>query len=285
MDASKRLQVLNASGVTSAGRAQYARPGRHQTGPNLFISNIVDEVVKKKNVIVSLVWAFAWVAALAAGSTPSGRAQTGPAAGTGEKARSVFKPRIVGVPEPNAGEYPGITGKERVEWFVLSTAGPSSLAGGLFSAGLGTALDNPVEYGPHWEGFGKRYGMRLTGVSTGNLMEAGLGAAWGEDPRYFHTIDRPFGRRVENIVDLTFRAYRPDGQRHLATARYAATIGNNFLSNMWRADSEADWQHALIRTAAGFGGRALSNTVSEFLPEVWRRIRQRHWNSPDGHTP
>jgi hypothetical protein len=127
--------------------------------------------------------------------------------------------------------------------------------------------------------------MRLTGVSTGNLMEVGLGAVWGEDPRYFHTIDRPFGRRVENIVDLTFRAYRPDGQRHLATARYAATVGNNFLSNMWRADSEADWQHALIRTAEGFGGRALSNTVSEFLPEVWRKIRQRHRTSSGEQTP
>ncbi len=180
---------------------------------------------------------------------------------------------------PKPGEYKPITGKQRVEWFVLSTAGPSSLAGGLFSAGLGTALDKPAEYGPHWEGYGKRFGMRLTGVSTGNLMEAGLGAAWGEDPRYFTTADRPFGGRVKNIVDLTFRAYRPDGERHLAVARYTATVGNNFLSNLWRTESEADWQHALIRTAEGFGGRALSNTVTEFLPEVWKRIHKRKGGS------
>jgi hypothetical protein len=253
--------------------------GRQHHRPELLIPDIVDERLKKKSAILSLVWAFAWLAALAAGSTPLAWAQPGRTSGTGERARSVFRPRIAGIPEPTAGQYPGITGKERAEWFVLSTAGPASLAGGLFSAGLGTALDKPAEYGPHWEGFGKRYGMRLTGVSTGNLMEAGLGAAWGEDPRYFHTIDRPFGRRVENIVDLTFRAYRPDGERHLATARYAATVGNNFLSNLWRTESEADWQHALIRTAEGFGGRALSNTVSEFLPEVWGKIRHRHKGS------
>jgi len=117
--------------------------------------------------------------------------------------------------------------------------------------------------------------MRLTGISTGNAIEATLGAAWGEDPRYFQTIHRPFGTRVKNIVDLTFRAYRPDGERHLAYARYTATFGNNFISNNWRAQSEADWQHALVRTAEGFGARALSNTFREFMPQVMRKIRHK----------
>jgi hypothetical protein len=186
---------------------------------------------------------------------------------------------FVAVPRTSA-EYPPINPKGRLVWFARSTVGVQSLTGGLFSAGLGTALDSPEEYGPHWDGFGKRYGMRLTGVSTGNAMEATLGAAWGEDPRYFHTVHAPFGSRVKNVVDLTFRAYRPDGERHLAYARYAATAGNNFLSNAWRAQSEADWQHALIRTAEGFGGRALSNAIVEFVPELWRKLRHK----PDPHS-
>jgi hypothetical protein len=231
-----------------------------------------DRRVKKKNVLILLVCECAWLMATAAGWAQAGGA---PANRGRQKAGFILTPRLKATPQ-TAGEYQAITGKQRVEWFAISTVGPTSLTGGLFSAGLGTALDKPAEYGPHWEGFGKRYGMRLTGVSTGNLMEASLGAAWGEDPRYFNAAGRPFGRRVENIVDLTFRAYQPDGQRHLATARYAATFGNNFLSNLWRTDGEADWQHALIRTAEGFGGRALSNTVSEFLPQVWGKIRHRH---------
>jgi hypothetical protein len=172
-------------------------------------------------------------------------------------------------------EYHKISGQGRMKWFVLSTVGAQSLAGGLFSSGLGTATDSPPEYGPHWDGFGLRYGMRLTGISTGNAMEASLGAIWKEDPRYFHTVHSPFGTRVKNVVDLTFRAYRPDGRRHLAYARYAATAGNNFLSNTWRVESEDDWQNALLRTAEGFGGRALSNAFREFAPELWRRIRHK----------
>ena len=172
-------------------------------------------------------------------------------------------------------DYKPITSQQRLEWFTRSTVGGVSLFGGLFSSALGTAVDTPSEYGPHWKGFGKRYGMRLTGISTGNAMEATLGAAWGEDPRYFTAIHSPFGARVKNVVDPTFRAYGPDSQRHLAFARYSATMGNNFLSNSWRAQSEADWQHALVRSAEGFGVRALSNTFREFAPQLWNKLRHK----------
>jgi hypothetical protein len=67
---------------------------------------------------------------------------------------------------------------------VNSTVGPKSLAAGIVSTAWNTALNKPKEYGPHWEGLGKRNGMRLTGVATGNAIEAGFGGLWGEDPRY-----------------------------------------------------------------------------------------------------
>ncbi len=201
------------------------------------------------------------------------------------KADPDLKHYIHSVPRTPA-DYKAITAEGRFYWFVRSTVGPRSLAAGLISSGYGTAVNNPHEYGTHWDGFGQRYGMRLTGVSTGNAIEATLGSAWGEDPRYFHTVHAPFGERCKNIIDLTFRAYHPDGERHPAYARYVATFGNNFLSNTWRVESEADWQHALLRTAEGFGARALSNAFSEFVPEVWRKVRKRpDPYDPDEHNP
>jgi hypothetical protein len=73
---------------------------------------------------------------------------------------------------------------------------------------------------------------------------------------------------------LTFKAYRTDGDRHLAYARYAADVGNNFLSNTWRVPSASDWQHALLRSGYGIGGRALSNTFQEFWPDVVKFVRR-----------
>ena len=90
--------------------------------------------------------------------------------------------------------YPPITPKGRLEWFIRSTVGPRSLTAGLFSAGYGTATNSPHEYGTHWAGFGDRYGMRLTGISTGNAIEASLGAAWGKIRATF----TPFTPRSES---------------------------------------------------------------------------------------
>src|SRR5436309_2335560 len=75
-----------------------------------------------------------------------------------------------------------ITPEDRLKWVAISTAGPASLAGGTVSAGFGTLINLPSEYKTHWSGFGQRYGMRLTGTATSNVMEAGLGAIWREDP-------------------------------------------------------------------------------------------------------
>src|SRR5262249_24191705 len=88
-------------------------------------------------------------------------------------------------PEPESVreivQYDPITEKQRLNWILLSPFGPKSLVSGAFSAGIGTALDSPEEYGPHWDGFAKRYGMRFTGVMTSHVIEGGLGAIWGED--------------------------------------------------------------------------------------------------------
>jgi len=187
---------------------------------------------------------------------------------------------------PNApSKYRPITGEERMKWLVYATVGPKSLTGGLFSSAIGTAADRPEEYGTHWVGFGQRYGMRLTGVSTGNVMQAAFGAMWGEDPRYFPVEHEPFKSRVKNVIDLTFRAYHRDGERYPAYARLIGTFGNNFLSNTWRVESEANVEHAMIRSAEGIGSHMLSNAVSEFVPQLWRKIRHKPESASAGAAP
>ncbi len=153
-----------------------------------------------------------------------------------------------------------------------STVGPETLAVGLFSAGIGTARNSPKEYGTHWAGFGKRYGMRLTGVSTGNAIEASLGALWGEDPRYFRDTGKPFKHRLRHVVLSTFTAHDRAGFVMPAYARYVATPGNNFLSNTWRADSEATNRAAALRTVWGFVGLMGKNAFTEFWPDVRQKI-------------
>ena len=169
-----------------------------------------------------------------------------------------------------------ITAKERIQWVVKGTFGPESLAAGLVSAGWGTLFNQPRTYGPHWEGFGDRYGMRLSGIAASNTMEAGLGAIWGEDPRYVRDAGAPFANRVGHAVKMTFMAQNRDGEDTLAYARFIAIPGSNFLSNTWRAPGDDSASRAAVRTGLGFLGRLGSNTFDEFWPDVQQKILHRH---------
>lgn len=171
--------------------------------------------------------------------------------------------------------YVPITGKGRAKWAVVSTIGPESLAAGVLSAGWGTIFNSPPEYGTNFDGFAKRYGMRLTGVSTGSAIEASVGALWGEDPRYFASKDRSFWGRVLHAGNMVIMAPGRDGKLRPAYARYAGNVGNNFLSNTWRVDSESSVSAALSRIAVGFAGKYGGNLFYEFWPTVRDKIKKK----------
>ena len=177
------------------------------------------------------------------------------------------------------GDYSPINAQERFDWIVKSTVGPKDLAAGVVVAGWSTWLNNPREYGPHWEGYAKRYGLRLTVGGTSNLMEAGLGSLWGEDPRYFRATGQPLGRRFAHVFGGVFIAHNRDGNATPAYARYLAVPGASFLSNTWRPDSQATAADAALRIGLGFTSRIVSNAFSEFLPDLWKHTFKK---APEG---
>jgi len=122
--------------------------------------------------------------------------------------------------------------------------------------------------------------MRFTGVATNNILEAGLGAAWGEDPRYFRATGQPVGSRIGHAIAMTFVARSTDGGLSPAYARYVANAGGNFLSNKWRVHSEADTRHASIRIAEGFLGRMTGNLFKEFFPDLKQRLSGKKSDQP-----
>jgi hypothetical protein len=175
--------------------------------------------------------------------------------------------------DPKSAHEP-ISSGERWKYFVMSTVGPKSLAAGVVSSAWNTALDNPKEYGPHWEGFGKRYGMRLTQVATGNAIEGSLAAVLGEDPRYFRSAERRPLRRLRHAAAMVFIARRDDGSQAPAFARFTGMVGNNFISNTWRAPGDSTASAALTRSALELAGTFGSNIFDEFWQDIYRKLRK-----------
>jgi hypothetical protein len=163
---------------------------------------------------------------------------------------------------------PPIDGIGRLNWVVKGTLGPASLWTGVFTSTWGTTFNKPREYGDSGLGWVKRYGLRMSGIAVDNTLEAGMGAFWGEDPRYHRVAQEPFKSRLMNTVKMTVMANKNDGSIAPAYARYIGIGGGNAMSNMWRPDSQVTFGNTMQRIGEGFASRLLANMWDEFWPSV-----------------
>jgi len=167
-----------------------------------------------------------------------------------------------------------LTLSARYKWAARSSVSAPKLAGFAISSGLSTLTNHPQEYGPHWEGFGKRLGMRLASSATGTMMEASVGALWDEDPRYVRAAGQPVKKRLAHVLQMTFLARNRDGDLMPAYARYISVPANSYMTNAWRADSEANGRHAALRIPMAFLSRAIGNTFTEFWPDATKWLHR-----------
>src|SRR5262245_16779014 len=175
-----------------------------------------------------------------------------------------------------ANSYEPITGRERVEWIVVGTVGLQSLTlVGPLSAGFQTAFNTPEEWGRDWEGFGKRYLAREADVAISNTLEAGVGAFWGEDPRYIPSGRKGIWPRARYAMKVVFLAQRRDGRLAPAWGRYVGNTLNNIIENTYLPPSVTTPGQTVLRSANGFLGRLGGNLWDEFWPDARRLIFQR----------
>lgn len=156
------------------------------------------------------------------------------------------------------------------------TIGPRSLfIVGPLGAGLQTAFNWPSEWQRSWSGFGKRYGEREADVAISNTIEAGLGALWGEDPRYIPSGRRGIGARARYAIKTTFLAQRRDGRLAPAWGRYAGNVVNNLIENAWLPPSATTPGQTISRSVLGLLGRLGGNAWDEFWPDARRLLLKR----------
>jgi hypothetical protein len=161
---------------------------------------------------------------------------------------------------------PPISAAVRLHWLARQNLSPAALLENVALGAEETLTNSPREYGPHWEGYGKRVGMITANYGVKTVMEAGLGSIWGEDPRYNRTEGQPFGSRLGHVVKMTFLARNRAGNTMPAYARFLAIPGSSFLENEWMPDSEATVNQAAVRTGLGFLSRMAENAYKEFRP-------------------
>ena len=151
-----------------------------------------------------------------------------------------------------ADSYVAITPGERIHWIVDGTIGPQSLLiVGPLSAAWQTAWNTPEEWGRGWSGFGKRYAQREADVALSNTIEAGLGAIWGEDPRYIPSARKGIWPRARYALKTSVLAQGRDGRLRPAWGRYAGNTLNNLIENAWLPPSQTTATMTAVRSGLG----------------------------------
>ena len=177
---------------------------------------------------------------------------------------------------PTADAYVAIAPKERVWWIVDGTVGPESLfIIGPLAAAWNTAFNTPEEWGRGWSGFGKRYAHREADVAISNTIEAGLGALWGEDPRYIPSARKGIWPRARYALKTSVLAQGRDGRLRPAWARYAGNTLNNVIENSWLPPSQTTATQTALRSGMGIVTRMGGNLWDEFWPDVVRLLKKR----------
>jgi hypothetical protein len=189
-----------------------------------------------------------------------------------------FLPASALAQEPSSQEpafrYVPITHRERTLWVVDGVVGPRSLAIGVVAASWQTARAFPEEWDRSWAGFGQRYLNREVDVALSNTLEAGVGALWGEDPRYIRSHRQGVWARTRYAMETVVLAPRPDGHIAPAWGRYVGNSVNGLLETAWLPSSATTPGQIAIGTADGFLSRLIWNLYEEFWPDAQRRLRR-----------
>ena len=180
-------------------------------------------------------------------------------------------------PAPVTAEaYVPITPAQRVDWIVDGTIGKRSLTVvGPLATAWQTAFNTPEEWGRGFSGIAKRYAQREADVAISNTIEAGLGALWGEDPRYIPSGRKGIWPRARYAIKTVVLAQRRDGSLKPAWGRYAGNVVNNLIENAWLPPSMTTGRQTAWRSGLGLLGRLGGNAWEEFWPDVVRHFKKK----------
>src|SRR5207248_11447 len=101
-----------------------------------------------------------------------------------------------------------------------------------------------------------------------NTIEAGLGAIWGEEPRYIRSGRQGLWRRARYAMKTVLLAQRRDGHLAPAWGRYAGNVVNNIIENAWLPPSVTTADQTVARSVSGWVGRLAGNLWEEFWPDA-----------------
>ncbi|MEO6981798.1 MAG: hypothetical protein ABI072_01620 [Edaphobacter sp.] len=137
-------------------------------------------------------------------------------------------------------------------------------------------IDSHTAYGPGWKGFGKIAGVSLLQDATGEFFGTFLIPSIAhQDPRYYRMPHASIPRRILYSISRTVISRNDDGRSipnygTLLTYPISAEISNLYVPGI-----HGNGPSTVARITTGLAIDPVSNLLTEFLPDVARRVHVR----------
>jgi hypothetical protein len=169
-----------------------------------------------------------------------------------------------------------LTPREKAALAFRDVVDPGNLATIANTSALTIGMNAHTAYGPGWRGFGRNVSTSLLQDATGEFFSTFLIASIAaEDPHYYRMPRASIPRRILHAISHTVLARSDHGARMpnfdtLLTYPVSAEISNLYVPGV-----HGNGPSTVARIMTGYATDPIDNLISEFLPDVARRVHVR----------
>lgn len=171
-------------------------------------------------------------------------------------------------PKSSQTSYVRPDSRERFRRYLNGMFGPVAMAKKVAFAGIGTWTNWPEEWGPHWDGYGRRFATSIGSGIIENSISYGLDEAFKLDSHYVRSSKKDVGSKVKNALISPVLARNKNGKRVFGFPRIAGVYTAHVIAVETWYPARYDYTDGLKSATFSLGMTAAFNLVKEF---IWKR--------------
>ncbi len=173
----------------------------------------------------------------------------------------------------NGPQVKPLTPKEKALLAVRNVVDPFNAVTILANAAIAVGSDSHSAYGPGMTGFGRYVGVEYSQDMTGEFFGTFLiPSIVHQDPHYHRMPHAPIIQRIRHAIVQVVWTQGDDGK---GMPNYANLVGfaiDDEIGNLYVPDRQTNLPASAARYGIGFALAPTDNFITEFLPDVARRI-------------
>jgi len=168
-------------------------------------------------------------------------------------------------PATQTSTYVRPNGKVRFNKYVKDMFGPAAIIKAVGNAGISTANSSPTEWGPHWDGFGKRVASNFGRDIISNTVKYGLDEAFTLDSRFYPSKKRDVRSRISNAVMSPVTTRNENGKRVLGFPHIIGVYTAGVVAAETWYPARYTYKDGLKMGSISLGMSAVYALVKEFI--------------------